>query len=132
MHYINLFFAKTALTNLYTSNFDILLKRLPRNKFTAITILNIIRIKLSLGFKMDQLIKSLTISLNKSMRQRRLFGYKLRFAGRYKKSSRTNLYYKKMGLISNSTSNYPIDYAFTVYKSRFGVTGVKVWLYHRV
>ena len=81
---------------------------------------------------MDQLIKSLTISLNKSMRQRRLFGYKLRFAGRYKKSSRTNLYYKKMGLISNSTSNYPIDYAFTVYKSRFGVTGVKVWLYHRV
>lgn len=88
--------------------------------------------KLSLGFRMDFLIKSLTTALNRSIKQGHLYGYKLRFAGRYKKSSRTNLYYKKMGIISNSTVNYPLDYGFTVYKSRFGVTGVKVWLYHRL
>jgi len=97
-HYLGVFLSRTSLNNLYNLDFDILFKRNNRSRFTSITILNIIRVKLSMGFKMDQLIKSLTFSLNRALIKGTLHGYKLRFAGRYKKSSRTNLYYKKMGL----------------------------------
>lgn len=59
-HYFTIFFSKTSIVNLYHLNFDVLLKRLGRQRCTSMAILNIIRMKLSLGFKMDQLIKSLT------------------------------------------------------------------------
>jgi len=128
--YIKTYFEKLVQYNLQCNTFEFLLKKNPRGRSTAMSILNVIRMKLSVGHTMDQLIRSLTIELDKAIANGVLKGYKLRIAGRYKRATRTSLYYKSKGKVSSSTFGLPLDYAFTVFKGRYGVTGAKVWLNH--
>jgi hypothetical protein len=60
--YIKTYFEKLVQYNLQCNTFEFLLKKGPRRRSTAMSILNVIRMKLSVGHTMDQLIRSLTLS----------------------------------------------------------------------
>lgn len=93
--------------------------------FGALTLISMIKLKLRLRHRFDQIIKTLIFTLNSYVATETIIGYKIRIAGRYQRSDRSNLFCKSYGAVSNGTINLKIDFASHVLKGRYGVFGVK-------
>lgn len=62
------------------------------------------------------------------LKNRLLYGYKIKFSGRFRKNEKAVYFTKNVGSLGRSDVKRHIDYAFTTVRMRLGMTGVKIWL----
>lgn len=56
-------------------------------------------------------------------------GFKVIFSGRYSKRTRSKLTIYKKGSLPLNTLSIPVDYGFSSYATKFGVCGIKIFLF---
>ena len=109
-----------------TNNIQILFSSMTIKKLSAAQVCNYITIKLGQYFKLYEILQPTIQSLK---RTNAIKGFRILIVGRLTRKERAAHIIRKRGGIPLSSKKRNIDYAFDYKVMRFGVVGVKVWLY---
>lgn len=115
-----------VLPNMLPNN--IILVGINSRTLSAEFISNFIVYHLEHRYYLFQILKVLWGSLNTLIKSRILYGYRVKFSGRFKKNEKAVYMTKNVGSIGRYDIKRGVDYSYKVARMRLGVTGVKVWL----
>lgn len=87
---------------------------------------NFISYYLENRYYLVQIFKVLWSYLNKSIKNRLLYGYQIKLSGRFKKNEKAVYMLRKVGNLGRYDIKRFVDYSCSVARMRLGVTGVKV------
>jgi hypothetical protein len=89
---------------------------------------NFIKKKLIAGYPINAIIYPLIDAINHLIRKRRLLGLKIVLSGRLRRRGRAQYIWKQIGWIRKGCKNNWVDYDLSIYKSKFSLFGIKIWL----
>lgn len=123
-HSIKYFFSTTMIN----ANANIFLILQNPQKINAKTISNFLKQQLISGNTMYKTFKQLVKFIKKQIKKKLLLGVKFSLSGRLQRRGRAKYFWKKVRKIRNGKNEAWLDYDFSIYKSKFSLCGIKVWV----
>ena len=75
-----------------------------------------------------QSIRPVLADLNKRIYCGELCGFRIEFSGRFKRAQRATYFWRKEGKVGTGTAVYDIDYDYSLYRTKYGISALKIWL----
>lgn len=119
---------KHFFTNKINENTNIFFILQNPQKINAKSISNFLKQQLVSGNTMYKAFKQLIKFIKKQIKKKLLLGIKFSLSGRLQRRGRAKYFWKKIRKIRNGKNEAWLDYDFSIYKSRFSLCGIKVWV----
>jgi len=117
---------KSLFLQIVNTNINIKFKRITEDTITAKFLINYMVIKLKKKFSLKYVLNSVIKFLKNT---ERIEGFKIKCSGRFDKKQRATYLLKQLKKISSTGIFIPIDYAFSTLTLKYGLCGIKLWVY---
>lgn len=110
------------------ANIDIRIKfkRITEDTITAKFLITYMIIKLKKKFSLKYVLNSVIKFLKNT---KKIEGYKIKCSGRFDKKQRATYLLKQLKKVSSTGIFIPLDYAFSTLTLKYGLCGIKLWVY---